>query len=360
MRTLCLLLLAPFSVADDAFDFELFSRLAAREGNVVCSPLSVRVALAMAHGGARGTTAAEMASVLRLDGDGLAKLARAYDGKDGRPALADAAWVQEGATLLPAYEEFLARQYGAPPVAVDFGAADAAARRINAWVSERTGDRIRGIVSPDMFNANTTLVLANALHFKAAWEEPFTARTREAPFALASGERIEVPMMVQTEHFGYVEKDGAQAVELPYERGRYSMVVVLPREGVPAAVPEGLLGLLKDTHVTVHLPRFRVETAFRLEETLALMGMPSAFGPDADFSGMNGKKDLFVSTVAHKAFIAVDEEGTEAAAATAVMAEVKGDVSKPVAFRADRPFLFLIRDREAGSVLFLGRVSDPR
>lgn len=368
MRPLCLLLaLSPVALAADAenaFAHDLFARLAGREGNLVCSPMSVRLALAMVYGGARGPTATEMAKVLRCD-DGIhaefARLAKGYDGRDGAPALADAAWVQAGAALLPAYLDLMMKHYGATPLSVDFAAAGAASERINAWAADRTRGRIKDLVNPSMFDANTTLVLTNALHFKAAWQEPFRARaTSEQPFALASGEKVPVPLMAQTEHFAYAERDGVQAVELPYAGGRFSMVVVLPRVGAPDAVPEGLLTALEGESVSVCLPRFRIEAGFRLEDTLAAMGMGSAFGRDADFSGMNGRKDLFLSAVAHKAFVAVDEEGTEAAAATAAVQERKGRPGKPVVFRADRPFLFLIRDRETGSILFLGRVSDPR
>ena len=368
MRSLCTLLAFAATTladeADEAFARELFSRLAAREGNVVCSPLSVRIALAMAFGGARGTTAEEMGRVLRCDESvhaAFARLVREYDGRDGRPALADAAWVKPGVTLLPPYLDLVRNHYGAVPTPLDFTATDAACARINGWVAERTHDRIREIVVPDMLDANTTLVLVNALHFKAAWEDPFRERmTRPAPFTLVSGEKVEVPIMVRGEHFRYAEKDGAAAVELPYAGRRFSMVIVLPAAGAPATLPEGLLGSLKGKSVAVHLPRFKVESAFELAEVLQAMGMKSAFGGDADFSGMNGKKDLFISAVAHKAFVAVDEEGTEAAAATSVRIQVKGAADKPVVFRADRPFLFLIRDGETGSILFLGRVADPR
>ena len=372
MRTICALLaLVATSLAgeaDDAFARELFARVAAREGNVVCSPLSVKVALAMVYGGARGPTAAEMAKVLRCDEGihaALAALVKDYDGRPrgevATPALANAAWVQAGAPLLPTYVDLVTKHYGAPPEALDFGAADAACRRINGWVLERTRDRIREIVNPGMFNPNTTLVLANALHFKAAWQEPFEARvTMEQPFTLASGEKVSVPFMARTEHFKYADVGGAQAVELPYEGRRFSMVVILPPAGAAAALPEGLLAALDGRKVAVLLPRFRFETGLRLDETLAAMGMKSAFGRDADFSGMTGGKDLFISAVVHKAMIAVDEKGTEAAAATAAVLEWKGEAANPVVFRADRPFLFALRDGETGTILFLGRVSDPR
>jgi serpin B len=305
-----------------------------------------------------------MGKVLRGDAtvhEALAALAREYGGKDGMPALANAVWVQQGAPLLPAYVDLVAKHYGAPPEPIDFNEADAAARRINDWVSGRTRERIKGIVSPDMFNANTTLVLANALHFKAAWRNAFEPRiTKERPFTLASGEKVDVPFMAQTEHVGYAEKDGAVAVELPYEGGRFSMVVILPAEGAPAAIPDGLLGALKVANVSVFLPRFRIESGFNLKETLAAMGMTAAFTGDADFSGIDGTRNLFISVVAHKAFIAVDEAGTEAAAATAIVMELKGEPGAPKVFRADRPFLFLIRDRKSGTILFLGRVADPR
>lgn len=366
MRSLLpLLLLVPASFADDhAFGNDLLARLAAREGNVVCSPLSVRVALAMAYGGARGATADGMAKVLRCDAgvhEALAALAREYDGKEGTPALANAAWVQQGAMLLPAYVDLVEKHYGAQPETLDFGKADAAAQRINGWVSGRTRERIKEIVSPDMFNANTTLVLANALHFKAAWREPFEPEiTKAAPFTLASGEKVDVPFMAQTEHVGYAAKDGAVAVELPYEGGRFSMVVILPAEGKPATVPAGLVEALRTANVSVFLPRFRIESGYNLKDTLIAMGMETPFTGDADFSGIDGTTNLYIAVVAHKAFVAVDEAGTEAAAATAVVMELKGEPGAPKVFRADRPFLFLIRDRKTGGTLFLGRVSDPR
>lgn len=363
LPTLLLLLLTSASAAEPSFPADLLARLAERDGNVVCSPLSVRVALAMAYGGARGGTADEMARTLGLDAtahEALGALGREYDGKDGRPALANAAWVQKGAPLLPAYLELVAK-YGAPPETLDFGQPDAAARRINAWVNDRTRERIREIVQPDMFSANTTLVLANALHFKAGWEHPFRAKiTKERPFTLASGEQVNVPFMAQTEHLRYAEKDGAVAVELPYAGGRFSMILVLPAAGTAAAVPAGLLEKLEGTSVSVFLPRFKIESVFRLEQTLPAMGMKAAFTGDADFSGIDGTTNLYISVVAHKAFIAVDEEGTEAAAATAVVLELKGEPGAPKVFRADRPFLFLIRDTRKGETLFAGRVADPR
>jgi serpin B len=370
MRTLLALLLPvalAFAGEDEAFANDLFARLAAKEGNVVCSPLSVRVALAMAYGGARGTTKGEMAKALRL-GQGppasLAALVQDYDGKErgkvAMPALADAAWVGEGATLLPAYVE-LVKTYGAPFETLDFGKPEAAAGRINGWVSDRTHERIQEIVSPEMLNANTTLVLTNALHFKACWAHRFRARiTRDQPFTLASGEKVHVPLMAQTSGFPYAEKGGVRAVELPYEGGRFSMVVILGDDGVPAAIPDGLLDALAPEEVTVFLPRFTFESAFRLDKTLGEMGMPTAFTPKADFSGIDGGRDLYISVVAHKAFVAVDEDGTEAAAATAVALELKGEPGEAKVFRADRPFLFLIRDRETKATLFLGRLSDPR
>lgn len=372
MRILCPLLLATAAFAGDPaaddFTHDLFARLAAREGNLVFSPLSIRVALAMACEGARGQTAEEMARVLRYDAETrklLTAMAADYDGRRRdhvqMPALADALWAQSGVPLLPDYLNGVGKEYHASLEALDFKNADAACRRINGWVAERTNNRIREIVDPSMFNDNTTLVLANAVHFKAGWQEPFRKRaTRDDSFTLGSGETVMVPFMMQTEHLGHAEKDGATAVEIPYEGRRFSMIVVLPAAGARSVVPEGLVDALRGRSVSLALPRFTFETGFRLDDVLEAMGMKTAFGPDADFSGMNGTKDLYLAVVAHKAFVAVDEEGTEAAAATAAAAEIKGERATPVVFRADRPFLFLIRDRENGAVLFLGRVSDPR
>jgi serpin B len=276
-------------------------------------------------------------------------------------ALANAVWAQRGEALLEAYVELLRGTYGAPPEPVDFAVPAPVAERINAWVSGRTHERIQDIVNAGMLTPDTRLVLVNALWFKAAWETPFNPRvTKERAFTLASGAQVSVPFMAQTAVFAYAEKDGAQAVELPYKGDRFSMIVVLPAGGEPRAVPQGLLEALDAASVQVHLPRFRIETAYRLEDTLPAMGMKAAFRRDADFSGINGQRDLFLSVVVHKAFVAVDEAGTEAAAATAVMT-LRGEApTKTAEFRADRPFLFLIRDTKTGTVLFLGRVSDPR
>jgi serpin B len=302
-----------------------------------------------------------MEAVLRCDGKVHLQYAEVLREYREMPALANAVWAQRGGALLPAYVELLRGTYGAPPELVDFATPEPVAARINAWVAERTRERIKDIVNADMFTPDTRLVLVNALWFKAAWEHPFTARvTKERPFTLASGQQVSVPFMAQTASFAYAEMDGAQAVELPYEGGRFSMVLVLPASGEPRAVPAGLLEALEECSVGVYLPRFRIETAYRLDDTLKAMGMSAAFGRDADFSGMNGRKDLFVGLVAHKAFVAVDEAGTEAAAATAIVMMRGAAPAKTAEFRADRPFLFLIRDAKTGTILFLGRVSDPR
>ena len=369
MRTLLTpLLLAAVASAetprhDPRFDLELFARLAAAEGNVACSPFSVRVALALAQGGARGATAEEMARVLRLGPGGhdeIAELLRRMQGE--QVAVANALWLQAGDPILPAYLDLARTRYGAVPESLDFaGAPDAAAARINRWVAGKTHDRIRDIVAADQFNPNTSLVLTNALYFRAPWLHAFSGHgTKPRPFTLASGEAVDVPTMRQRESLPYFEGEGVQAVELPYAGGRFGMLLVLREGDLDAAGLRAVVDGLEPAPVDLSLPRFRFESGFRLDAALKAMGMETAFGRDADFSGVNGREDLFIAFVNHRAFIAVDEKGTEAAAATAVGLERKGEREPPRVFRADRPFLFCIRERETGTILFLGRVADPR
>jgi serpin B len=239
---------------------------------------------------------------------------------------------------------------------------------INDWVAEQTEDRIEDLIPPGVLGAATRLVLTNAIYFNAAWAQPFEASaTQDEAFHLLDGGQVTVPMMHQTESFGYLAGDGYQAVELPYEGHELSMVILLPDEGgfeafeagLDAAQVEAILQETSDRQVALALPRFEFEAQFSLADTLGAMGMPDAFSDQANFSGMTGTRDLFISAVIHKAFVAVDEEGTEAAAATAVVMVEGAMPAEPLEVRVDRPFLFLIRDIQTGTVLFLGRVMDP-
>jgi len=239
---------------------------------------------------------------------------------------------------------------------------------INEWVSEQTEGRIKDLIPPGAIDALTRLVLTNAIYFNAAWSRPFEEeRTEDAPFYRLDGSQVTVPMMRQVESFGYATGEGYQAVELPYDGHELSMVILVPKEGefetFEAALDvqrlEAILQDLRYTQVALSMPKFEIESSFSLVDALAAMGMPVAFSDEADFSGMTGSRDLTISDVVHKAFVSVDEAGTEAAAATAVIMKLTSAPMEPVEMRIDRPFLFAIRDLQTGALLFVGRVVDP-
>ena len=377
--------LADLVRGNNGFAVDLYRALREQEsGNFFYSPFSISIALAMTWAGARGETEREMADVLHftLPQDRLhpafnaldlelaqrGQGARGRDGKGFRLHIVSALWGQKGYQFLPEFLDALARNYGAGLRLLDFVSDPEAARRvINDWVSEQTGGRIQDLIPPGAVDALTRLVLTNAIYFNAAWAEPFEKnRTADGPFYLLDGRQVTVPMMRQTAQFGYAEGEGFQAVELPYDGEELAMVILLPQEGrfeefeaaLDAARVEEILGSLTSRHLNLTMPRFRVESSFRLADTLAAMGMPSPFQPgQADFSGMDGTRDLYIRAVLHKAFVSVDESGTEAAAATAV---IVGLTALPgLEVTVNRPFIFLIRDRQTGAVLFIGRVVNP-
>lgn len=371
--------------SNTAFALDLYARLTQREGNLFLSPLSIGAALAMAYAGARGQTASQMARVLHFTlpqselhpafGGLVADLlTRAAKGGCQLQA-ANALWVQKG---YPVIEEFLGTlrsSYGSAPREADFqGAPEAAGHAINRWVEEATRGRISEIVRARDLGPLTRLILANAVYFKGNWAAPFaTDATRDAPFTLLTGERIPVPMMHREGDFHYAQGGGFQAIELPYAGSELSLAVILPRkkDGLPAlerslaapSLAEWLSRLRREHDVTVELPRFTIAWHGVLRDALALLGMADAFRlPPADLSGMTGKLGLFIGEVIHKTRIDVTEEGTEAAAATALTAPEAAPpgADEPLVFRADHPFLFLLRDRRSGSILFLGRLMDPK
>jgi serpin B len=361
----------PLGRTQGRFAFDLHARLP-KDGNLFHSPYSVSTALLMTLAGARGNTEAEMRAVLRVPGD-LPNVHAASEalrkGLAGpfRLSVANALWGQKGVAFLEPFLELERRCYDARLEALDFAAPEEACRVVNGWVEERTEGKIRDLLGPELVGPDTRLVLTNAVYFRAAWEKPFSTRsTADAPFTLANGEAVNVPTMRQTATFDYAEEDGLQLVALPYEGGRLSMIVLVPRDLAALErrlADEGIGKLFAGAapcRVGVHLPRFRVESKLRLDDPLRDLGMKDAFGAAADFSGMTGRRDLFVSAVVHQAFVDVNEAGTEAAAATAVAVLKGAPPEDPVIFRADRPFLFLVRDAETGTVLFVGRVADPR
>ena len=371
---------AALASSNNAFALDLYARIKAREGNLFFSPYSISSALAMTYAGARGNTATQMAKALHFDLE-AAKLHEAFGrltadlnaaGKKAEfeLAVANALWVQEGFELLKDYLDLTKSAYGASPHPVDFAKATEAARKtINRWVEEQTRDKIKDLIPKGMLGDMARLVLTNAIYFKGRWASEFAADfTSEQPFTLASGGKVKAPTMHQMGQFPLFAGDGFQALALPYKGNALSMVILLPakHDGLPvlekSLSAESLarwLAAMKPQLVAVALPKFKSTTTILLAETLQAMGMTDAFAlPPADFSGMTGKKDLFISQVIHKAFVDVNETGTEAAAATAVIME-GGEAPRPLVFAADHPFIFLIRDNKSGSILFLGRVMDP-
>jgi serpin B len=372
---------------NSAFAFKLYQELKEKDGNLFYSPYSISLALAMAYAGACGETAQQMANTLQflleqdklhpafnwLDAE-LASRGQGAAGKDGegfRLNIVNDIWGQKDYEFLPSFLDVLAENYGAGLRILDFiNETEQSRVTINKWVSDQTEGRITDLIPQGAIDALTRLVLTNAIYFNAAWENPFDEdMTANGPFYLLDGGQVTVPMMRQTESFGYTEGEGYQAVELPYDGDELSMVILLPESGNFEAFEEGLqaqqvsdiISDLQPTQVALTMPQFKFESQFSLKDTLAGMGMTDAFSPnDADFSGMTGNCELFISDVVHKAFVAVDEAGTEAAAATAVVVGTTAMPEEPsVEVTLDHPFIFLIRDIETGAILFVGRVLNP-
>jgi serine protease inhibitor len=360
------------------FAFDLYQRLRKAEGNLFFSPFSISTALAMTYAGARRDTEVQIAQALHfLLGQGQlhpsfasleAKLGDIGSKGHIKLRVANTLWPQKGYALL---EEFLAltkQHYGVLITPVDYGNAEAARHIINSWAEGKTEGKIKDLIPPGMLNVLTRLVLVNAIYFKGNWASQFDRNlTRDAPFWVTPDEQVQVPMMTQKYEFRYGECDGLQVLELPYSGDDLSMIVFLPteRDGMAkleeSMTEENLRRWIRNlwkTEVMVFLPSFEMTFPFRLDDTLISMGMVDAFSKKADFSGMDGSKELYIGAVLHKAFVAVNEEGTEAAAATAII-PCKEPLSSPPVFRADHPFVFLIRENSTGSILFLGRVLNP-
>ncbi|MBI4957087.1 MAG: serpin family protein [Myxococcales bacterium] len=370
--------------AGNQLGLDLYARLRTRPGNLAYSPASIALALSMTYAGAAGTTAAEMARVLHLPADGSdvhagwATVASDWAGvgPDVELALANRLFGAERYPFRPEFTGLVRQRYGAPLELVDFGADPEAARaHINGWVKDRTHERITDLIPAGQIDALTSLVLTNALYFKATWAEPFDVRaTRPASFHASADRTVEAPFMHQSESLRYAETDAVELVELPYRGGRFAALFVLPkaRDGLGAVeqrLDAATLGrwvaALAPRAVTLSLPRFKVDPGapIALAEELVALGMPEAFDAvRADFSGMSapGGARLHIRSVFHKAFVAMDEAGTEAAAATAViMAREAGMAEPATSFEADHPFLFFVRDVRSGLVAFAGRVVDP-
>ena len=377
--------LATLVEGNSTFAFTLYHALKETDDNLFYSPYSVSLALAMTYAGARTETAQQMADTLHftLPQDSLHPAFNSLDialnrrgegaaGKDGegfRLNVVNAIWGQENYEFRSEFLDLLAENYGAGLRILDFANAPEVSRvTINDWVSDQTERRIEDLIPPGAINILTRLVLTNAIYFNSAWQYPFPENmTADGVFYLLDGNEITVPMMKQTESLGYAEGAGYQAVDLPYDGGELSMVILLPQIGqlgdfenaMDAQQVQAIIESLEHKRVALAMPGFEFASIFSLKEALAAMGMPVAFSESADFSGIAGNRELFITDVVHKAFVSVDEAGTEAAAATAVIVGTTGIPESPVEVTLNHPFIFLIRDIETGAILFVGRVVNP-
>ena len=372
--------------AVNAFANELHARLTKDEkGDLFFSPFSIETALAMTSAGARGETLKEMQKTLHLPADPHANFGALLSHLNGAGpdkkrgyelTTANAIWAMKGYPWRKEFLELTRKHYGAGTIEVDFAESEAARRRINDWVEKETKDKIKELIPDGVITALTRMVLANAIYFKGTWQTKFDKKyTNDAPFTRADGTKADVPLMHLTGEFNYGEMHvggrsglAVQMLELPYAGKELSMLVILPEKKrsvdliaarlTAQTLAEPPLAPLK---VKVFLPRFKCESSFSLKPVLTDLGMKQAFDPKAaDFFGMHtGQERLFISHVLHKAFVDVNEEGTEAAAATAVVVQFKSEPKETV-FRADRPFVFAIRDNKTGAALFLGRYSGPK
>lgn len=366
---------------NNQFAFDLFKQIAETQtGNILLSPYSISSALAMTYTGARGKTAEEMAKVLGLTGLAerthpahatLARKLRTGDSTDGPEfRVANALWGQKGLPLRPEFLHLTQHNYESGLREVDFaGETAGACGTINKWVGEQTRDKIPELLKLKDVDSATKLVLTNAVYFRADWANPFRkADTVDEPFHRTRSDQVKVPLMRQDGEFGYAAVGDAELLEMPYFGRPIAMVVVLPKSDLTLAAFEMALtadrvkqwlGQMQKQHVRVTFPRFKSRTAFKLNDQLSQLGMPTAFSEKSDLSGIFfDARGIRITNVIHETFVAVDERGTEAAAATAV---VSGGDSAPVTipFQVDRPFLMLIRDTVTGCVLFIGRVFDP-
>jgi serpin B len=368
----------------ELFGSDLYGVLATGDQNLVVSPASIVLALAMTYAGADGSTADEMAEALHFDLedetlheafnalDGLLE-SRSFEGPEDDGVLVSTAhslWGQQGLPFEETFLDTLAVNYGAGMRLVDFTtAAEEARLAINNWVAGETNDKITDLIPAGALDALTRLVLVNAVYLDATWASQFDPEsTSDGPFQRSNGTQVMVPMMRQSASLPYAAGDGWQAVQMPYLRNELGMLLIVPDEGhmldIESRLAEGLIAdvatSLAPVSVGLTMPKFEFRTQTGLNPALRELGMSTAFDPaTADFSGMTAAEQLFISEVIHEAYIAVDEEGTEAAAATAVVMRATSAPLETVQLTIDRPFVFALRDLETGALLFLGRVMDP-
>jgi serine protease inhibitor len=366
-----------------AFAFDLYARLKKQPGNLFFSPYSISTCLSAVYAGARGDTEKQMTQTLHLQpgqlSSAMGRLKRELNdiGKENgiELSVADALWTQTGHPFLPDFLKIVESEFQANLKQADFKTgAESAKDEINRWISQKTHEKIRDLLPPRSLGPQTKIVLANAVYFKSAWSKPFEkSATKSLPFHLTPSTEVRAAFMNHIDSVKYMENADFQAIELPYGKPKQelAMLALLPRQiggsgqlesRLNPALLRNLDSQFKSQRVEIFFPKFKLDSSCSLKNVLSEMGMPAAFTPAANFSGIDGTRQLFLSFVFHKAWCDVNEEGTEAAAAT--VSGLAGSARReplppPPVFRADHPFLFMIRDMHTGSILFIGRVTDP-
>jgi serpin B len=380
--------LGALAKSNNALAVDLYGKARTQSGNLALSPISISTALTMTWGGAKGETAAQMKKVLHAEGEAAqamdvsGKLLASLGGADSKVTLrvANRLFGEKTYTFDQGYLDRTKAAFGAPLEGLDFKhATDPSRLHINEWVAKQTQDRIKDLIPGGALTSDTRLVLTNAIYFLGDWMEPFTKEaTRSAPFHTTASAASDVPTMNQVAHFRFAATDGVKVLEMPYQGGEVAMDFVLPdapagldavEKRLSTATLDAWIGAMKFDQVVVALPKFEINpaTSLSLGDTLQQLGMPLAFDKDkADFTGIANPPSpadrLYISKVFHKAFVKLDEKGTEAAAATAVVMARAGaamPTKPPSEFKADHPFLFVLRHVKSGAILFMGRVSDP-
>jgi len=362
------------------FAFKIFSQLKTLEENLFFSPFSIFSALAMVYVGARNVTETQLADILEFNMDqdilhpSLKELMTdLLKNREIELDIANSLWVQTGFDLLHKFLYIIKRDYGGSVFNVNFNIASEACAKINSWVSEQTRNKITEIINKTSLNEDTKLFLINAIYFKGFWMSPFkNSLTKDDFFTLISGEKITVSMMNQKDSYEYLEEENFQAIKLPYEGHRISMIIFLPKKtdgliefenNLNSTILDNYIPCFNLEKVKLSLPKFLIRTEFKLKNHLINLGIRDAFNDDADFSGITEPKKLKISEVIHKTFIEVNEKGTEAAAVTAIRMGLLGfspqKVKPPLIFHVDHPFLFLIWDSNTRCILFMGRIMNP-
>lgn len=367
--------------ANNKFAFELYSELdKSEQENMFYSPYSISAALAMTYEGARGQTADEMKSVFHFPESNTLRqnFAAIYNDINKKDKLyqlstGNALWVQQDYKFLNEYLSTVEKYYGGKAANLDFVRETEKSRQtINKFIEEQTNNKIKDLIPKGVLNSYTMLVLTNAIYFKGTWTWEFDkSDTREQDFKITPSNIVKTPMMYMKNEkatFNYADIGELQILELPYKGDEISMLILLPTENLETISPsltteklnEWKSQMKEDILDDIYLPKFEFNTKYSMTDTLSALGMPTAFSEgNADFSGMDGSKNLFINTVIHQAYVKVDEEGTEAAAATAVGVTITSVGPPRKIFRADHPFIFIIQERETGNILFMGRVVDP-